>query len=84
MSVLLSKVRPIQGWIQQYIYIVYIVFLRDVTVAILLFLNKGRAAMLVFPVNPPEIKFYSYANVSLFLFWWKNMLINHVSENTIR
>ena len=40
--------------------------------------------MLVSPVNPREIKFYSYAKVSLFLFWWKNMLIYHVSENTIR
>ena len=68
----------------RYIYIVYIVFLRDVTVAMLMFLNKGGAAMLVSPVNPPEIKFYSDAKVSLFLFWWKNMLIYHVSENTIR
>ena len=29
----------------------------------LMFLNKGRAAILVSPVNPPEIQLYSYANV---------------------
>ena len=33
-------------------------------------LNKGTAAMLVSPINPPGIKFYSYANVS-FCFGWK-------------
>ena len=33
-------------------------------------LNKGKAAMLVSPINPPGIEFYSYANVS-FCFVWK-------------
>ena len=44
-------------------------------------LNKGTAAMLVSETNPPGIELYSYANVVLF--WLKNMLIDHVSENTL-
>ena len=40
------------------------VFSRDVTAAMLVSLNKGKAAMLVSPINPPGIEFYSYANVS--------------------
>ena len=49
-------------------FALYIVFLRHVTVAMLVFLSKGRAAMLVSRVNLPEIQLYSYANVSFFLF----------------
>ena len=37
------------------------VFSRDVTAAMLVSLNKGKAAMLVSPINPPGIEFYSYA-----------------------
>ena len=48
----------------------YRVFSRDVTAAMLVSLNKGKAAMLVSPINPPGIEFYSYANVS-FCFGWK-------------
>ena len=51
-------------------------FSRDVTGAMLVSLNKGTAAMLVFPTNPLGIELYSL------LFWLKNMLIDHVSENT--
>ena len=38
--------------------------------------------MLVSPANPLGIEPYSYANVFL-LFSLKNMLIDHVSENTL-
>ena len=38
--------------------------------------------MLVSPTNPVGIKLYSYAKLSL-LFCFKNMLIDHVSENTL-
>ena len=36
---------------------------RDVTAAMLVFLNNGTAAMLVYPTNPPGIDFYYPANV---------------------
>ena len=39
------------------------VFSRDVMAATLLSLNKGTAAMLASPINPPGIELYSYANV---------------------
>ena len=55
-------------------------FLRDVTAAVLVFLNKGTAAMLVYPTNSPGIELYSNAKV---LFCKKNTLINHVSENIL-
>ena len=45
-------------------FILYRVFARDVSAAMLVSLNKGTAAMLVSPTNPPEIGLYSYANVS--------------------
>ena len=45
---------------------IYRVFSRDVTAAMLVSLNKGTAAMLVSPINPQGIEFYSYANVSFF------------------
>jgi len=46
------------------------VFSRDVTAAMLVSLNKGTAAMLLSPINPPGIELYSYANV-IFCFGWK-------------
>ena len=46
----------------------YRVFPRDVRTAMLAFLNKGTAAMLVSLTNPPGIEPYSYANV-FFCFW---------------
>ena len=57
------------------------VFSRDVTAAMLVSLNKGTAAMLVSPTNPLGIELYFYAVFPLFCF--KNMLIDHVSENTL-
>ena len=39
------------------------VFSRDVTVAMLMSLNKGTAAMLVSPTNPSGTELNSYANV---------------------
>ena len=38
------------------------VFTRDVTASMLVSLNKGTSAMLVYPNNPPRIELYSYAN----------------------
>ena len=56
-------------------YLIYVplyrVFSRDVTAAMLVSLNKGTAAMLVSPINPPGIEIYSYANV-FFWFSWKH------------
>ena len=40
------------------------------TVAMLVFVNKGTAVMLVSPMNPPGIELHSYANV-FFCFGWK-------------
>ena len=37
-------------------------------------LNKGTAAMLVSPTNPPGTELYSYANV-FFCFGWKTFLL---------
>ena len=36
-------------------------FSRDVTAAMLVSLNKGMAAMLMFPTNPPGIKLFYHA-----------------------
>ena len=44
--------------------LVYRVFSCTLMVAMLVSLNKGTVAMLVFPTNPGGIKLYSYANVS--------------------
>ena len=60
---------------------IYRVFSRDVTVAMLVSLNKGKAAILLSPTNPLEIELYFYAN-AFFFFRFKNMLIDHVSKNT--
>ena len=57
-------------------------FSPDVTAAMLVSLNKGTASILVSPTIPPGIELYSYANLS-FLFWLKNMLFDHMSENTL-
>ena len=55
------------------------VFSRDVTAAMFVSLNKGTAAMLVFPINPPGSELMQ----TFFLFWLKNMLIDHVSKNIL-
>jgi len=57
------------------------VFSRDVTAAMLVSRNKGTGAMMVSRTNPPAIEFCSVANV-LTCFRLKNMLIDHVSQNT--
>ena len=43
--------------------VAYRMLSRDVTAAMLVFLNNGTAAMLVYPTNPPGIDFYYPANV---------------------
>lgn len=48
------------------IYEGYWEFSRDVTAAMLVSLDKGTAAKLVSPTNPPGVELYPYANV---LFW---------------
>ena len=48
----------------------------------LLFSRDVTAAMLVSPTNPQGIELYSYADFFLW-FWSKNMLGDHVSENTL-
>ena len=60
------------------------VFSRDDTAAMLVFLNKETAAMLVSPTNPPGIELYYHVNV-FFCFRWKNKVADHVteSENTL-
>ena len=50
------------------------VFSRDVTAAMLVFLNNGTAAMLVSPTNPPGIELYYHANV-FFCFGEKTSLL---------
>ena len=60
----------------------YRLFSRDVTAAMLVSLNKGMAAMLVFPINLLGIELYSCAN-GFCCFALKNMVIDHVSENTL-
>ena len=50
----------------------YIVFSRDVTAAILLFLNNGTVAM--YPRNPAGIDFYHHTNV-FFCFGGKTRLL---------
>ena len=52
-----------------------VVFSRDVSEAILVSLNKGTAAMLVAPTNPPGIKLYSYASVFFCFNWSTRALI---------
>lgn len=41
---------------------------RNVPMAILVSVNKGTAAMLVSPTNPPGIELYSYTNMFFKLF----------------
>ena len=48
---------------------------RDVTEAMLVSLNKGTAAMLVSPTNPPGIELYSYANIFFCFSWSTRALI---------
>ena len=54
-------------------YLGYRVFSRDVTAAMLVSLNKGTAAMLVSPTNPPGIELYYHANL-FFCFGGKTSL----------
>ena len=56
-------------------------FSRDVTVAMLVSLNKETAVMLVSPTNPSGVEFYSFASVFFVLV--EKMLIDHVRENTL-
>ena len=59
-------------------------FSRDATVAVLLSLNKGTAAMLVSPTNPLKIELYSYAN-SFFCFALKTgLLITWVKKHYLQ
>ena len=51
--------------------------------AVVVSLNKGTAAMLVSPTNPAGIELYSHANTFFPLLWLKNVLIDHLSENTL-
>ena len=56
-------------------------FSHDVTTAMLVPLNKEKAAMLVPQPNPPAIELYYYANAS-FCFRWKTcLLITWVKTN---
>ena len=57
-------------------------FSRDVTAAMLVSLSIRTAAMLVSQTNPPGIELYFYVKYFLLL-WLKNMLTDHVSENTL-
>ena len=50
-----------------------LVFSRDVTVAMLVYLNNRKAAMLLFPTNPLGIELCYHANVLLFR--WKTRLL---------
>ena len=50
-------------------------FSRDATAAMLVSLNKGTAAMLVSPTNPPGIELYSYASVFFCFSWSTRALI---------
>ena len=45
-------------------------------------LNKGTAAMLVYTTNPPGIQLY-YRCKRFLSFRWKNDVTDHVSENTL-
>ena len=66
----------------------YRVLSRDVTAAILPFLNERNGGQLlavphlVSPPTPPGIELGSYANACL-SFWLKSTLIDYVSENTL-
>ena len=40
----------------------YRVFSRDVTAAMLVYLNNGTAAVLVYPTSPPGIELYYHVN----------------------
>ena len=49
-------------------------FSRDVTETMLVYLNNGTAAMLLYPTNPPGIELYCHANV-FFCFGGKTRLL---------
>ena len=60
----------------------YRLFSRDVTAAMLVYLNIGTAAMLVYPSNPPGIELY-YRCEHFLLLQWKNKVTDHVSDDTL-
>ena len=43
--------------------------------------NKGTAAMLVSPINPPGIELFSYADV-FFCFWSQNCIFDTEKKNS--
>ena len=52
----------------------HVVFLNDIVVALLMYLNKERTATLVPEISPSRIELYSYANN---LFWFELKSNNH-------
>ena len=66
------------NWISQLINSndYYRVFSRDVTAGMLVSLNNGTVAMLVYLTNPPRIEFFYHANV-FFCFGGKTRLLTH-------
>ena len=62
-------------------------FSRDVTAAMLVYLNNRTAAMLVYPTNPSGIELCYHANVFLCIgglgLGWKNKVTDHMSESTL-
>ena len=58
-------------------------FSRDVTSAMLMSRNKGSAAMLVSHLILREFNSTLMQNTFFLLFWLKNMLIHHLSKNTL-
>ena len=55
-------------------YIIVAVFSSDLMVAMLVFLNNERAAVLVYPTNPLGIELYYHANI-FFSFAGKTRLL---------
>mgnify|MGYP006964537017 CR=1 FL=1 len=58
-------------------------FSYEVAAAMLVSLNKGMAAMLVSPINPLGNYWTIFLCNGFLLFWFKNMLIDHLSENPL-
>jgi len=62
---------------------IYRAFSRDFAAVVLMSLNKGTAAILVSPTNPSGIELF-FLCIRVLLFWLKNVLIDHVSENALK
>jgi len=60
----------LEAWLALTSIETYRIFSRDVTAAMLVFLNKGAAAVLVSPTNPLRIELYSNSK-AFFCFGWK-------------